>query len=780
MTDLERIPFQVDINRVIEVLATQIYQSPLALLRENAQNAFDAILLRRYRHDDFEPRIAVRIEPLLIAISDNGVGMTADDLRNHYWRAGSSSKNSSEARAAGVVGTFGIGAMANFGIADELLVETESGGERTRSRAIRATLSATEDCIELVTIKPTGHPGTEVTATISASSAVDVSAATAYLQEFVGLADVNVEINGVPVKRHTSLDLVPLPKGAKPIGEGTLEVATGLKARISVQAGSAGELHVRLDKLRVEGEPETGSITFLQGRGAIQTYRSGFGLATVSVGSAYSFGGIADLRMLEPTAGREALSTGSMQLLQQIVSTIDLFVSEKLASRAVADENNAFMEWVAQHGRWDLCGMVKIRREPGKSVRLRDLKGEERPWLTYHGSDNEVINAHATEDRPLLIAAARNPRRQCQLGFLQAYCQTETVTDSPQLLQEKPAAEWSVAESATVFRIIGVLESDYFLPADIRLGRISHGIPILVEGAESGVVLMLDPGASTFQVLTNIFESEYEAFGSVVKDFVRTIIFPKVAEFVPSSTRQGAESFLRTIQRHREVFEYEWADLGDLTSIWSDYLEGRLSMQEAAQRSSVVAARNVQVVDSNATQTVSSVVPDVLENARVLGDQEEADPAKAFPAISRREIQSDAKLLTIPPDEPALRGYRAFIALAERAREQRGEFFLDPHRTSVVWGGQKVVFIFQHHSGRVGLYYDIQTPALVAAESGGRAFPTCTLILKNRIFIPIPTDISGSFMVEEGERKRFEVRCDLLYTEREVFDQENLVNPKSN
>src|SRR5688572_30854812 len=52
-------------------------------------------------------------------------------------------------RAAGVVGTFGIGAMANFGIAEDLVVETESArtGERTLCSAARSTLSVTEECI---------------------------------------------------------------------------------------------------------------------------------------------------------------------------------------------------------------------------------------------------------------------------------------------------------------------------------------------------------------------------------------------------------------------------------------------------------------------------------------------------------------------------------------------------------------------------------------------------------------------------------------------------------
>ncbi len=40
---------------------------------------------------------------------------------------------------------------------------------------------------------------------------------------------------------------------------------------------------------------------------------------------------------------------------------------------------------------------------------------------------------------------------------------------------------------------------------------------------------------------------------------------------------------------------------------------------------------------------------------------------------------------------------------------------MQPHQTSVVWGGQKVLFIFQHHSGRFGLYYDLQTSGVVSA-----------------------------------------------------------------
>src|SRR5204862_4876339 len=110
------------------------------------QNAFDAILLRRHLGQDFDPTIQITIEPQTIRVIDNGIGMSKNELRTHFWRAGSSRKNTPAARAAGVVGNFGIGAMANNGIEEDLIVVSESAttSERTRCIAKRSTLSVTE------------------------------------------------------------------------------------------------------------------------------------------------------------------------------------------------------------------------------------------------------------------------------------------------------------------------------------------------------------------------------------------------------------------------------------------------------------------------------------------------------------------------------------------------------------------------------------------------------------------------------------------------------------
>ena len=136
--------FQIEVAKILEILSTRIYDSPYALLRENVQNAYDAILMRRYRSPGtFTPRIDVTISANSIDVTDNGIGMTLEELRNHFWRAGASGKNTPEAIAAGVVGTFGIGGLANFGICQKLTVISESASNNTRTKcqANRDTLS---------------------------------------------------------------------------------------------------------------------------------------------------------------------------------------------------------------------------------------------------------------------------------------------------------------------------------------------------------------------------------------------------------------------------------------------------------------------------------------------------------------------------------------------------------------------------------------------------------------------------------------------------------------
>ena len=88
----ENIKFKIKLDRVLEVLCSQIYDSPLALLRENVQNAYDAILMRKHIDvsESYKPCISISIGENQLTISDNGIGMNSDSLKKHFWTAGSS------------------------------------------------------------------------------------------------------------------------------------------------------------------------------------------------------------------------------------------------------------------------------------------------------------------------------------------------------------------------------------------------------------------------------------------------------------------------------------------------------------------------------------------------------------------------------------------------------------------------------------------------------------------------------------------------------------------
>ena len=90
----ERIAFDVETSRILQILSSEIYDSPKAFLRENLQNAYDAILMRCTVEGTplSERRIDVTVEGRTLTVQDDGIGMTDEVLKNNFWKAGSSGK----------------------------------------------------------------------------------------------------------------------------------------------------------------------------------------------------------------------------------------------------------------------------------------------------------------------------------------------------------------------------------------------------------------------------------------------------------------------------------------------------------------------------------------------------------------------------------------------------------------------------------------------------------------------------------------------------------------
>ena len=145
-------------------------------------------------------------------------------------------------------------------------------------------------------------------ALLASESRKSIQEARAFIQGFVEFLDVPVDFNGellsgsshrtvLPSERHSWSERVP-----------NASLAGIVSGNLEVLGMASGELRVVLENVVSQaGLGRPGWIVLLQGRNAIRTLRSRFGLATVAMQSGYQWGGVVDLPFLKPTAGREAL-----------------------------------------------------------------------------------------------------------------------------------------------------------------------------------------------------------------------------------------------------------------------------------------------------------------------------------------------------------------------------------------------------------------------------------------------------------------------------------------
>ena len=204
------VSMEFDAKQMIRLLGNDLYDSPLAMLRENIQNSYDAILERMRVDVDFMPSIDITINNNQIIIKDNGIGMNENILANNYWKAGNSSKNNPESIAAGVVGHFGIGALANFGVCTKLEIVTRRYGENVcyRTEAIRDKLNLKDSIPIIGTAAGEFQYGTSIIATLEIPGSITVENARNYIKQYVEYINVPVCVNGTPIPQK-KIDFIP-------------------------------------------------------------------------------------------------------------------------------------------------------------------------------------------------------------------------------------------------------------------------------------------------------------------------------------------------------------------------------------------------------------------------------------------------------------------------------------------------------------------------------------------------------------------------------------------
>lgn len=749
----EGIVFQVETSRILEILASEIYDSPHALLRENVQNAYDAILMRADAGEMplAQGRIAVQIDPRRLTIRDNGLGMDEDVLRNNFWKAGSSGKRTEAARRAGVVGTFGIGAMANFGVANSVQVQTRLAGQDVvlRSSALREDLSIQEECIRLEEVEDEQfETGTLITVLLDEGNPLNVSSALSYLRSYVHFLPVQVICNGENISQQ-EWQTPAEAADTELLGACAIETEQA-QAALEVFAFSHGaRLIVRVSNLTYQGA-SGGAGLLVQDKPPLMGFRNFFGLAPIPTSGHFSFGGFINALFLQPTAGREALSRDSIQSVTSILHGVEHAVSELVAGTYVADANQAFQQR-AIGGPVQWARRVSVRLAPtDQRVELRDLWGRDVRY--YPGRDRDLIQRFSSESTPLVVLDQNNPRRRLQQRYISDVLRLEQIPDRIQV-EIVPGAELQYQEATFLLRATTILLEEYLVDdVEVLLADLSHGVDVLVQ-TQPGLRVLLSRNHRHLSAVLQAYETAPDAFGGLVRDFIRTHIYSKISAHVPSATQQGAEALIARSRRTRELFKYDEDELGSLEPLLSDLLSGDATVGEVIRRAGRTKPQAQRVTHSQ-VGSVETEFPDVIHD-NIAVDEQGLDPA---PPILRPELKTEKKILISANKHPSLNGFGMLLGLSDRLSRTERPFFESPHQTRVMWAQHRIVYVFTHAAGELSMYYDIEMPEpQLAAGQGGLQLPTTTLVTKSRIFVPVPDVLESSFELVDGERK-FHVR----------------------
>ncbi len=170
--------FQVHLRGIIELLSAHLYSGPEVVVRELLQNGVDALTARQALGPlpaNAGVRFAVLPQsdgPPLLRVSDDGVGLDEGEAALFLATIGQSSKRDDLAGARQeFLGQFGIGLLAGFLLADEIVVHTRSA--KTKSAPLVEWIGRNDGTWSSRVVPPTERgveQGVGTTVTLAARS----------------------------------------------------------------------------------------------------------------------------------------------------------------------------------------------------------------------------------------------------------------------------------------------------------------------------------------------------------------------------------------------------------------------------------------------------------------------------------------------------------------------------------------------------------------------------------------------------------------------------------
>lgn len=185
--------FKAESKRLLDMMINSIYTHKEIFLREIISNASDAIDKLYFKSltdtsvemkkSDFAINIAIDKENITLTVSDNGIGMTEEDLENNLGTIANSGsfafkKDNDLGDDVDIIGQFGVGFYSTFMVAKEVTVVTKAFGS---DQAYKWT----SDGVEGYTIEECDKPdGVGTTITLKLKDDTDDEKYSTYLDQY--------------------------------------------------------------------------------------------------------------------------------------------------------------------------------------------------------------------------------------------------------------------------------------------------------------------------------------------------------------------------------------------------------------------------------------------------------------------------------------------------------------------------------------------------------------------------------------------------------------------
>ena len=150
MSQKETHAFQTEVNQLLKLMIHALYSNKEIFLRELVSNASDALDKLRFEatsndalyEGDKDLKIVIDIdkENRKLSITDNGIGMTRDEVINNIGTIANSGTKKflenltgDQAKDSNLIGQFGVGFYSAFIVSDEVTLETRRAGDESKN-----------------------------------------------------------------------------------------------------------------------------------------------------------------------------------------------------------------------------------------------------------------------------------------------------------------------------------------------------------------------------------------------------------------------------------------------------------------------------------------------------------------------------------------------------------------------------------------------------------------------------------------------------------------------